>query len=219
MIVTSKRLPARDKDGTPFCLSCRKRGVLMRMIEQRRSDHWECPECEAPTWTGKMPLTWEEFAAGEDCRGCGQPLRRASPAPSWYSRGTGPYSDEERAAADAEEAAFREQHPICKAIRWSIEGRMGVHCGRCCPPPPLSPRQLLELVRIFSSTKKSSDQPESAGPAAPPPNPSRTHRAGPASGTSRHDVAAVLDPRPRDAEDPPVGRRCERDGRSGPSDP
>ncbi|GLY85992.1 hypothetical protein Airi02_039210 [Actinoallomurus iriomotensis] len=163
----AKRRSADDEDGTPHCGRCRNRGVLVQLVERYPGGRWECPECEAAIWTDEMRLTWEEFVAGEDCRGCGKPLRRASSEPSWYSKGTAFYSAQEQAAAAAEEAAFQEHHAICNAVRWSIQGRAGVHCGRCCPPPPLSPRQLRAVMKIASNVKTDGAQPPVSAPQAP----------------------------------------------------
>ncbi len=55
----------------------------------------------------------------------------------------------ERERYDAEEAAFKERHPNCRAMRHSASGSLTTHCGKCCPPPPMSPTKARELSEMF----------------------------------------------------------------------
>ncbi|MFJ2844892.1 hypothetical protein ACIPD2_25100 [Streptomyces griseofuscus] len=94
-----------------------------------------------------MRLTWEEFEAGEPCRGCGKPM---------YDRlGDWPpllkLTEEERREYKAAETLFKEQHPNCGSTRWGISGSRVSHCSRCCPPPPLSPRMIRKLSDFFAA--------------------------------------------------------------------
>ncbi len=45
------------------------------------------------------------------------------------------FIDEERARYDAEEAAYKQIHDECHAMRHSVPGSLTTHCGKCCPPP------------------------------------------------------------------------------------
>ncbi|MBK6870721.1 MAG: hypothetical protein IPG94_04785 [Kineosporiaceae bacterium] len=94
------------------------------------------------TYTSDMMLTWTEFEAGTPCRRCGQALRDDEP---WVSRGTMHLTDDERVRYEGEDARYKAAHGTCRAHRWSIEGSLMTHCGRCCPPPPLSPAQIDRL--------------------------------------------------------------------------
>lgn len=91
-------------------------------------------------------LTWEQYAAGMPCPGCGRPYRDPEP---WEFRGTMHFTDEERARYDAEEALFAQLHGDCHAMRHSVSGSLTTHCGKCCPPPPLSPEQRDTLAQLL----------------------------------------------------------------------
>jgi hypothetical protein len=91
-------------------------------------------------------LTREELEAGEPCRGCGRPIIDG--------RGSWPallkLSPHERAEHDAAEADYKARHGDCRASRWSMSGSRSTHCSYCCPPPPLSKRQVEELASLLS---------------------------------------------------------------------
>jgi hypothetical protein len=94
-------------------------------------------------------MTWAEFQAGEPCRGCRQPLlngARELPPPIRQT-------PEERAEAEQEEARYRQLHGDCRSHRWSVEGSRTLHCGYCCPMPPLSGEQIATLRNIFASAR------------------------------------------------------------------
>lgn len=112
--MATKRLFAKAEAGWPHCISCRKNGVLVRA----RADESDpskpgfdscCPDHHR-RWTDEQRLTWEEFRAGEHCRGCGEPFIDTAP---WTGSGKGTmhYNQEERAQADAEEARYAARHP------------------------------------------------------------------------------------------------------------
>ena len=90
------------------------------------------------TYTDDMMLSWGEYQAGEPCQACGRPLRDDEP---WELRGTMHFTDAERDRYEAEQTRYRAEHGECRSHRWSVEGSLTLHCGRCCPPPPLSPEQ------------------------------------------------------------------------------
>ncbi|MGH3221465.1 MAG: hypothetical protein ACRDPY_22690 [Streptosporangiaceae bacterium] len=96
-------------------------------------------------------LSWAEIEAGEPCRGCGQPLLD----------GMGDWppllklTPEQRAEYDRADAAFRERHGDCRAVRWSMGGHRAAHCFYCCPMPPLRDWQAEQLAQIFSSARAS----------------------------------------------------------------
>jgi hypothetical protein len=96
------------------------------------------------------PLSWEEFAAGAPCPGCGMPYVDAE---RWESKGTMYFTPEERERYEAEESAYKQRHPSCRSPRHSISGSLTTHCGKCCPPPPLSPKKRRELSDLLGSLK------------------------------------------------------------------
>lgn len=87
-------------------------------------------------------LTWDEFQAVEPCRGCSRSIRDDEPL---TFRGAMHLTDDERVRYEAEDARYRASHGLCRAHRWSMEASLTTHCGRCCPPPPLSPAQIDRL--------------------------------------------------------------------------
>lgn len=87
-------------------------------------------------------LTWAELQAGVPCRGCARPIRDSEP---WVFRGGLHLSPDERVRYEAQNAKYKSAHGTCQAHRWSIEGSLTTHCGRCCPPPPLSAKQIKQL--------------------------------------------------------------------------
>jgi hypothetical protein len=57
---------------------------------------------------------------------------------------------QERARYDAEEARYRKRHADCHAHQWTIGGSLTKHCGKCCPPPPMSPEATARVAAILS---------------------------------------------------------------------
>nr|WP_134003116.1 hypothetical protein [Streptomyces sp. 846.5] len=92
-------------------------------------------------------LSWEEYRAGEPCRGCGEPM--SDGLGNWWP--TLKLSEPERREYEEAQQAFRERHSNCKGGRWSIDGSRVTHCGICCPPPPMSPKQIEKLYKLLSS--------------------------------------------------------------------
>ncbi|WP_269857920.1 hypothetical protein [Streptomyces sp. RPT161] len=94
-----------------------------------------------------MYLSWEEYQAGEPCRGCGEPMRD--------DLGDWPpllrLTEEEKREYEVAEERFRERHSDCKSSRWSISGSRVTHCFGCCPPPPMGPQQIKKLSELFAS--------------------------------------------------------------------
>src|SRR5690606_11420554 len=124
-----------------------RRGDLDAPFELTKKDHRAQKErerirdavgCDVPM------LTWEQYAAGAPCPGCGRSYRDDEP---WDFRGTMNFTDEERARYEAEQDRFEQDHGECHAMRHSVSGSLTTHCGKCCPPPPLSPTQLKEIGR------------------------------------------------------------------------
>lgn len=98
-------------------------------------------------------LSWEEFQAGEPCRACGQP---------WLDGlGAWPYSvnmtEEEKAAYEQADEAFRQRHRHCDSGRCTVQGNRTWHCLSCCPPPPLSPAQIERLRLLLSPAPMKKD--------------------------------------------------------------
>jgi hypothetical protein len=110
-----------------------------RRLEQRRQQ-W----CNDSTY-----LSRTEMEAGEPCRGCGEPLLDGlGNWPPLMQMTPAQQSEYEQA-----DVLFRERHRECRSHRWSMNGHRATHCGYCCPPPPLSERQIEQISRIFSSAK------------------------------------------------------------------
>lgn len=168
--MAAKRLPAKNEAGWPYCIWCRKNGVLV-LARPDESDPCKpgfdtcCPD-HYRVWTDDQHLTWEEFRGGKPCRGCGEPLIDTVP---WTGSGKGTmhYTDEERAQADAEDARYKARHPDCHSHRHLVHGSLTAHCGRCCPPPPLSPEQIRQIRAILLRAR--STPPTPAPPPAPKP--------------------------------------------------
>jgi hypothetical protein len=95
------------------------------------------------------PLTFEQYRAGVPCPGCGLPYVDSEP---FDFKGTINLSDDERVRYDAEESRFKAAHASCRSHRHSISGSLTMHCGKCCPPPPLSPSQRERIRALMSPT-------------------------------------------------------------------
>ena len=93
-------------------------------------------------------LTWEQYLAGEPCPGCGRPMRDAT---LWSGSGKGliHLSEVERAQYDSEEEHFKVRHGDCHTHRWTVGGSLTTHCGKCCPPPPMSPQQTARIAALL----------------------------------------------------------------------
>jgi hypothetical protein len=94
-------------------------------------------------------LSRAELEAGEPCRGCGQPLLDG--LGNWYPLNR--LTTEQRAEYDRAEALFRERHGTCRSHRWGLSGHRATHCGYCCPPPPMSDRQIGQISQILASAQ------------------------------------------------------------------
>ncbi|MBQ0852898.1 hypothetical protein J8N05_32530 [Streptomyces sp. BH-SS-21] len=92
-------------------------------------------------------LTWAEYAAGEPCRGCGQPM--TDELGSWPPLMK--LSEAEKREYEEADKKFRERHADCRNSRWTVSGSRLTHCCFCCPPPPLGPKQVEKLARLFAS--------------------------------------------------------------------
>jgi hypothetical protein len=95
-------------------------------------------------------LTWAEYVAGEPCRGCGSPMKDG--LGSWPPLMK--MSEQEKREYEEADRRFRERHADCRSGRWTIEGSRLTHCCFCCPPPPLSPKQVESIARIFASVSR-----------------------------------------------------------------
>lgn len=147
-----RKLPAKAEDGTPYCMECRRYGELHRMVASGVTKHLECEAWSVPTYAEPDRLTHEQMMAGVSCPGCGEGLVATGEPPSWIGKGTMYLTADEQAARVAAEQAFKERHPYCHAGRWSMAGSAVSHCGRCCPPPPMSPEQIRRISQIFQGS-------------------------------------------------------------------
>ncbi|MDH6579384.1 hypothetical protein [Kitasatospora sp. MAP5-34] len=182
-----QRLSVVGIDGTSYCLQCHENGILTP-LSNRQDDGFLCPVGEDAAWEVGAELSWEEYAAGAPCRGCGQPLLTAQEAPEWHSKGTMYYTEDEQAEAAAYEAEFRARHPLCHAFRWTLAGRLGEHCMRCCPPPPLSPEQMMAVLEILFKDKRESE----AAAARLSVQPDEPHPPGPLSARTNEELQAEI---------------------------
>lgn len=108
-----------------------------------------------------LRLTRAELEAGVPCRGCGLPIiDDLEPFPALMH-----LTDAQRLEYDAAEKEYLERHGDCHAHRWSMGGSRTTHCGYCCPPPPLSERQIADISRIMSGWSK----PDPGEQHSPPP--------------------------------------------------
>ena len=124
----------------------RKRNEAVRAEEEHARQ-----QAKERDWEERgLRLTYEELVAREPCRGCGEAiLDGLEPFP-----GTMYLSPEQKVEYDAREAAYKERHGECRAHRWSMGGSRQLHCGFCCPPPPLNPRQIEDLTKLMAAWKK-----------------------------------------------------------------
>lgn len=125
-----------------------RRGDLDAPFELTKKAQRQSEEIRAAVRCETPSLTWEQFAAGEPCPGCGRPYRDEE---RWESKGMLHFTDEERARYEEEEELFKERHGACHAVRHKISGSLTTHCGRCCPPPPMSPARRESILRLFAS--------------------------------------------------------------------
>lgn len=119
----------------PFALSA-KHHYVQREGERLR----EAVRCNIP------PLPYDEYSSGAPCPGCGRPYRGEEP---WEFRGTMHLGEEERARYESEEQRYRAAHGGCGSYRHRVSGSLTAHCGKCCPPPPLSPASIERLGQIL----------------------------------------------------------------------
>lgn len=109
---------------------------------QRQSERIrDALDCDVPA------LTFEDYRAGQPCPGCGLPYVDEE---SWESKGLMYLTPTERVRYDAEEARYLAVHGECGSHRHSVHGSLTLHCGKCCPAPPLSPSQIASIARILS---------------------------------------------------------------------
>jgi len=95
-------------------------------------------------------LTRAELEAGVHCRGCGLPIIDGLGDLLSLMKMTA----QEREAHQAAEADFKRRHGECHDGRWSVSGSRTAHCGYCCPPPPLSEKQIEAILSIFASASR-----------------------------------------------------------------
>ncbi|WP_319446903.1 MULTISPECIES: hypothetical protein [unclassified Mycobacterium] len=92
-------------------------------------------------------LTYDQYSAGAPCPGCGLPYVDAEP---FDFKGTMNLSDVGRLRYDAEQSRYKADHGSCGSHRHGVSGSLTMHCGKCCPPPPMSPAQR-ERIRALMS--------------------------------------------------------------------
>lgn len=94
-------------------------------------------------------LTRDEIEAGVHCRGCARPI----------IDGLGDWpplmklTEREKPEYDAAQTDFAARHKDCRSHRWSMSGSRAMHCGYCCPPPPLSDRQMERLGMLLRASR------------------------------------------------------------------
>ena len=183
--------PAEFNRRSRRLLSCPLRSAWFRDSVPRL-----CPgEGHFPTIqpvTEVQRLTWEQYLAGEPCRGCGRPMRDAT---LWSGSGKGliHLSEEERAQYDSEEQHFKVRHADCHTHRWTLMRGRGA--GETDLHPP--------CVQFFRHVAR----PSGSGPAA---NRSVVMYRSPVSGrmtTSTGSSLVVTKTRPAEAQKR-AGRPC-----------
>lgn len=92
-------------------------------------------------------LAFEQYSAGLPCPGCGRPYVDAEP---FDLTGTLNLSDDVRLRYDAEQSRFKAAHASCRSHRHGVSGSLTMHCGKCCPPPPMSPAQRERIASLLS---------------------------------------------------------------------
>jgi hypothetical protein len=120
-------------------------------VEQMRGrvlepDPWLGPALPDVTFRWVDELSWTELVAGVPCQGCGRLYR----GDATEQRPGEPWADY-RARLAPVEAEFRSRHPGHGST--FTYGGGPLHCGRCCPRPPLSPHQIESIRRIMEPTK------------------------------------------------------------------
>jgi hypothetical protein len=115
--------------------------------DSRRQD--DCQRLHDSMQCDVAPLTFEQYRAGATCPGCGLPYVDSEP---FDFKGTINLSDDERARYDAEQSRFKSAHASCRSHSHSISGSLTKHCGKCCPPPPMSPSQLERIRTLLTPT-------------------------------------------------------------------
>lgn len=120
-------------------------GRVRAMAErpQAPADPAPVPPFPDVVWIDDDRLSWEEFAGGVPCQGCGRPFlgdeTRQRDGESWSAY---------RQRMEPTEAAFRSEHPD-HGSSWTVGGGPS-HCRRCCAPHPLSSDQIERINRILS---------------------------------------------------------------------
>ena len=129
----------RDGSGLVLHLNVEPegKGVVMRA---RYCSHDRLSLSVKSIWTEDQRLSFEEYIAGEPCSVCQRPLLAED-----LERSSMPLD-----AADAERN-FETEHENCKGMRWGVADSGILHCGRCCPLPPLSPDQKEEIAGILAA--------------------------------------------------------------------
>ena len=62
-------------------------------------------------------------------------------------------TEQEKREYDAAQANFAARHKDCRGYRWTMSGSRAMHCGYCCPPPPLSDRQLERFGTLLRASR------------------------------------------------------------------
>jgi hypothetical protein len=99
-------------------------------------------------------LAFEQYSAGVPCPGCGRPYVDAEP---FDFKGTLNLSDDDRLRYNAEESRFKAAHTSCRSHRHGVSGSLTMHCGKCCPPPPMSPAQRERIASLLSTPTAAHD--------------------------------------------------------------
>ena len=125
-----------------------------------------CPACRSGSRrTGSpKPGTSRTMGSGRDPVDAGRvqgwsALSRLRPAHLGWARGLARQGDFAPDASGAgrirsEESRFRELHADCRSHRWGTANSATMHCGYCCPPPPMSPARFEKAMRLFESFGK-----------------------------------------------------------------
>lgn len=131
-----------------------RRGDLQAPFELTKKHERTQQQCERirdAVRCDVAPLTWEAYSARKPCPGCGLPYRDEE---LWEFRGAMHMTPDEHARYEAEASRFEKAHGDCHAMRHNVSGSLTIHCGKCCPSPPLSPGQVEKIGRILGGPEQ-----------------------------------------------------------------
>lgn len=199
--------PDEVRMARPILAALSDKSIVRRAEKRVRAIAGGAPTAAEPNclpaadgaWTEGDRLSWEEFAGGVPCQGCGRPFLGDE-----TSQRDGEPWQAYRERMKPIEADFRSRH-LEHGSSWTVGGGPA-HCRRCCAPHPLSPAQVEQITKILNK---------------PTPSPLRRFRCGGAAhaaSRSRAIMYASLQTSPRSSArswKPSSSRSASREAASG----